>query len=394
MVVAPFSVTRLPRIVFGEGSVQQVPTLAASFGRRALLVTGRRSLREAPAWSLLVAGLATHGVAWESLQVAGEPSPELVDGAVTRFRGAGIEVVVGIGGGSALDVGKAVAGLLPRGRSVLDYLEGVGAELPYEGPSLPFVAVPTTAGTGSEATRNAVLSRPGPDGFKRSFRDEQLVARVALVDPDLMASCPRALVAADGMDAVTQLLESFVSSRANPFTDALALSGLEAAREGLWAWLEGGARAAEGRRKMAYAALLSGITLAQAGLGAVHGLAAPLGARFPIPHGVACGTLLAEVTAANVAALERREPAHPALEKFERLGVVLAADPGAAPPRRALVETLRDWTRRLELPRLGAFGVTAADTSAVVAGSRGSSMRSNPVVLGDDELAAVLRSRM
>jgi len=248
---------------------------------------------------------------------------------------------VGIGGGSALDAAKAIAGLLRVGDSVMDYLEGVGPEKPYTGPAVPFIAVPTTAGTGSEATKNAVLSRHGRDGFKKSFRDERLVAQHALVDPDLLIGCPPELIAANGMDALTQLVESWTSLRANPFTDALALSGLEAARDALLPWYENAGGPADiteaARSRMAYASLISGITLAQVGLGAVHGLASPLGAFFPIPHGVVCGTLLAEATDINIRAMRERDRHNPALARYARLAEILLglerASAAAAPVR-------------------------------------------------------------
>ena len=269
-VIPAFSVSCLPRIVFGDGSLRQVPKLSATFGKRVLLVTGGHSLRNSPYWDILTGDLLAQGVSWEELRIEGEPSPQSVDEAVRAWRGAKIEVVVGIGGGSVLDAAKAVAGLLPHGNSVMDHLEGAGPEHPYNGPATPLIAVPTTAGTGSEATKNAVLSVQGMQGFKKSFRHDLLVPRYAVVDPLLLTSCPPSLIAANGMDALTQLLESYVSSRANPFTDALALSGLDAARRGLLDWYEGKDRAASARSSMAYAALLSGITLAQAGLGSVQ----------------------------------------------------------------------------------------------------------------------------
>jgi alcohol dehydrogenase len=391
--IPPFSISNLPRIIFGENSLDQVPDLLNSFGRRVLIVTGGKSFRDSVRWQRLLDALKRKGISWEDMVVDREPSPQLVDDAVQAFRHAGIEAVLGIGGGSVLDAAKAVAGLLPHGNSVMDHLEGVGPERPYQGPSLPFVAVPTTAGTGSEATKNAVLSVQGPDGFKKSFRHESLVAKYAVVDPDLLATCPPGLIAANGMDALTQLLESFVSARANPLTDALALSGLARVRDGLLAWYEGGEGAAEGRAAMAYAALLSGITLAQAGLGAVHGLAAPLGAFFPIPHGVACGALVAEATRVNIDAMEQREPRNPALEKYARAGRLFRGkarmdDAGA---RVALVQVLEEWTARLNMPSLGAYGVGEADLDRIVAHSRGNSMKTNPVVLDDGEVRRILQ---
>jgi alcohol dehydrogenase class IV len=311
------------------------------------------------------------------------------------LRNEAVDVVIGIGGGSALDAAKAIAGLLRPGNSVMDHLEGVGPELPYGGPATPFIAVPTTAGTGSEATKNAVLSVQGPDGFKKSFRDEKLVADVALVDPDLLATCPPAVIAANGMDAFTQLLESYVSSRAAPLTDSLAWGGMKAARDGLLA-LYDDAGNAEAREQMAYAALVSGITLAQVGLGSVHGLAAPLGAFFPIPHGVACGTLVATATRINIEALRVREPAHPALAKYALVGQLLSKQGHVeqAAGHAALIDTLEAWTHALGLPTLSHYGVTPGDIPRIVANSRGSSMKTNPIRLEDDEIAVILAARI
>lgn len=393
---SPFSISLLPKIEFGAGSVAKVPGLAASFGKRALLVTGSKSLRDSPHWAMLTHGLEAAGMNWEGFQVSGEPSPQLVDDAVAQLKSGDFDVVIGIGGGSVLDAAKAIAGLLKPGNSVMDHLEGVGPELPYRGPATPFIAVPTTAGTGSEATKNAVLSTHGKDGFKKSFRDEKLVPRYAVVDPDLLATCPPELIAANGMDALTQLLESLVSTRANPFTDALALSGLTAARDGLLQWYEGGPNAAEGRAKMAYAALLSGITLAQVGLGSVHGLAAPLGAFFPIPHGVVCGTLVAEATRMNIDVMEARDPENPALLKYAQAGRLFRnrTHLEAVGARVFLVHTLSELTKQLQLPGLSAYGVSEADLDHVVANCRGSSMKTNPIVLTDVEVRQLLAKRL
>jgi alcohol dehydrogenase class IV len=393
-----FTLGRLPRIEFGPGSMARVPAIVAAHGSRALLVTGGRSLVRSGRRDRLVAGLASAGV-----EVAGEasvieePSPTLVDGIVAANRAGRVNVVLAVGGGSVLDAGKAVAGLLRTGTRVVDHLEGLPGFTPWPGPSVPFVAVPTTAGTGSEATRNAVISERGATGWKRSFRDERLVAADAVVDPELLAGLGPVSIATNGMDALTQLLESYVSLRATPVTDALALSGLEAARDGLLAWHADpeGPGAGAARTRMAYASLLSGICLAHAGLGAVHGLASPLGAQFPVPHGGACGATLAAVTAANISALEAREPDGRALARFARLGRIVAGVPGAAPDdvaRAALVATLADWTRRLGVPGLAAYGIDDAAIPALVADARGSSMRTNPIVLTDEELAGILRA--
>ncbi len=407
--VGPFGVSRLPRIVFGAGRISELSAIAAGYGRRVLLVTGGRSFREGGAWTPLLEGMASAGLAWDHLAVSGEPGPELVDSAVADRRREPPDVVVGIGGGAALDAAKAIAGLLRTGTSVLDHLEGVGRGLPYPGPATPFIAVPTTAGTGSEATRNAVISGRLPGAaaddppFKKSFRDERLVAAVALLDPDLLAGCPPAVIAGDGMDALTQLLEAFTSTGASPFSDAVARSGLAAIGGALPAWhaaaLAGRATSetVPERGAMAWAALCSGIALANAGLGAVHGLVAPLGARFGVHHGTGCGALVAAVTRTNLAALAERAPGSPALARYAEAGRLLAGDPPGAPSlrtdddaRTALVASLDGLTAALRIPRLAAFGVNADAFPALVAESRGSSMRTNPVVLTDEEVAAIL----
>ena len=399
-----FGVARIPRLVVGPGRISELPALVAETGRRALLVTGVRSFTGGPAWGALVRALREAGIAWDHLAVAGEPSPELVDAAVAAHRDVPPDVVVGIGGGSALDAAKAIAGLLRSGSTALDHLEGVGRGVPYPGPPTPFIAVPTTAGTGSEATRNAVLSGrlPGTaDGappFKKSFRDERLVARVAILDPDLLAGCPPAVIAGDGMDAVTQLLEAFTSTGASPFTDAIARAGLVAAAVALPGWhaaavegLPAQVSAAE-RAAMSWAACCSGIALANAGLGAVHGIVAALGARYPMPHGLGCGVLLGATTRTNLAALAERAPHAAARRRYAEAGRILAGAPTLSDDeaREVLVATLDAWTEQLAIPRLASFGAAAADLPGLVAESRGSSMRTNPIALTDAEIAGIL----
>ncbi|MCX7092972.1 MAG: iron-containing alcohol dehydrogenase [Methylobacter sp.] len=397
MQFSPFSISRLPRISYGSGRAAEVPALAAGYGRTALLVTGKQSFCATAGWQTFTQALEKNGVSWLHFTVSGEPSPMLVDQAVSRFRNKAIDVVIGIGGGSVLDAAKAIAGLLPHGNSVMDHLEGVGNNIPYRGPSTPFIAVPTTAGTGSEATKNAVLSVQGPNGFKKSFRDECLIPEYAIIDPDLLTTCPPELVAADGMDAFTQLLESYVSLKANPFIDALAWSGMTAVKEGFFAaWQGNEPEAGLGRAAMAYAALLSGITLAQVGLGSVHGLASPLGAFFPIPHGVVCGTLVSVATEINITAMQQREPQNPALAKYAQVGRLLTGrddldDTGA---HSALIALLADWSEQLQLPRLNGYGISADDFPMIIANSRGSSMLTNPIVLTDREIREILQRRI
>ncbi len=394
---SPFSISRLPRIVYGRGKLSVVPALAAQYGKHVLLVTGKHSFFGTERWDTLTQGLTSNGITWRHLTVSGEPSPQLVDDAVALFRPECIQAVIAIGGGSVLDAAKAVAGLLPHGNSVMDHLEGVGENLPYHGPSTPFIAVPTTAGTGSEATKNSVLSVLGRDGFKKSFRDECLIPEYAVVDPDLLNTCSRELIAADGMDAFTQLLESYVSVKANPFVDALAWSGMVAVKAGLFAaWEAAEPAAGEGRAAMAYASLLSGITLAQVGLGSVHGLASPLGAFFPIPHGVVCGTLVAVATEINIKAMQARDPSNKSLSKYAQVGRLLSGNDELSDENahQRLIALLNDWSEKLQLPRLSRYGIAAVDFPRIVANSRGSSMQTNPIVLTDEEVHSILAERL
>jgi alcohol dehydrogenase len=397
--IGAFELGRLPRITFGPGRVEAVPRIVAGHGRHALLVTGGHSFRAGPHCAPLLDGLARAGVALEEVVVEGEPSPELVDEVVSGRRGRGIDVVLGIGGGSVLDAAKAIAGLLEAGTTALDHLEGVGRGVPYEGPALPLVAVPTTAGTGSEATRNAVLSRRGPGGFKKSFRDERLVARDAVVDPDLLVGLPTRQIADNGMDALAQLLESLTSTRTSPITDALALAGLRAVRAGLVPWFDAVSAASDdaaARSNMALAALASGLTLAHTGLGSVHGLASPLGALFPIPHGAACGATLVAATRVNLDALAERDPDGPGLRRYADAGRALSGRDGLedGSARAALIDALEGLAGRLDIGGLGRYGVGESDVATLVAEARGTSMRTNPIELADYDVEWIVRESL
>jgi len=396
MQIAPFSIARLPRIEFGNGVLARLPNLVKQYGSRVLLVTGSGSIESAEQWQQMKEWLDQDHDTSFHVRITQEPSPAIVDEIVNEYRNQSIDVVIGLGGGSVLDAAKAIAGLLRINNSVMDFLEGVGPELPYPGPAVPFIAVPTTAGTGSEATKNAVLSVLGMDGFKKSFRDEQLVAQYALVDPQLLATCPPELIAANGMDALTQIMESFVSLKANVFTDALAISGLRACRDGLPAWYHNHGDQQQARESMAYASLISGINLAQTGLGSVHGLASPLGAFFPIPHGVVCGTLVSTATRVNIEAMQLREPDNPALDKYARLATILCNRKFREQDDayRALIALLDEWTQAMELNRLGEYGVQHDDFEHIIKHCRGSSMKTNPIVLTDKEIYGILDERI
>jgi len=393
-----FNFAATPHIHFGAGERAKLKGLAASFAddqcKTILLVTGGNSFDASPMCKALLDELSADFDV-RRIRVGGEPSPELVDAAVAEFHALHPCCVIAIGGGSAVDAGKAIAGLLPLGESVMEYLEGVGKGRAYQGPATPFIAVPTTAGTGGETSKNAVLSVIGEHGFKKSFRDEMLVARHIVLDPELTLSCPPDVTAACGMDAFTQLLESYVSSRANPMSDALAFSAMCLVRDHLTTAVEQGDDI-QARSAMLYASAMSGLTLANAGLGSVHGLASPLGAYFPIPHGVVCGTLLHAATALNISAMQAREPANPGLGKYADAGRLLADDAGLSDAEAllALEDVLHGWCERLKMPRLGEYGIGEADVARIVAGSRGNSMQTNPIVLSDDEIAGLISSRL
>ena len=378
-----------PRIVFGRGRVAEIGPVARSLGRRALLVYNGDEPGAGGPVDRVAALLREASVETTLFRQRGEPRVADVERAVAAAREAGCDVLVALGGGSAIDCGKAIAGVVANGGSPLDYMEVIGRGRPLTRAALPWVAVPTTAGTGAEVTRNAVVGEPARK-FKASLRSELLLPRVALVDPELGKGVPPAVTAASGMDALCQLIESYTSSGAGPMTDALALKGIALVADALpRAYRDGGDL--DAREAMALAALLSGITLTNAGLGAVHGFAAPLGANFPAPHGVVCAALLPHVIGANVAALRARSPDHPTLGRYATIGRLVGVSPDLDAARRVTADLARD----LHVPRLGEFGVTEADVAPMVAlAKKASSMRFNPVVLPDDVLAEVLRAAL
>lgn len=373
------------RVVFGAGRAREAGVLARELGgRRALVVTGRSAGRAGPVLdSLRQAGLAAEGFA-----VAGEPTLDAVRQATAAAVAHGADVVLGVGGGSALDAAKAVAALAASRTDPLDHLEVVGCGQPLPCPALPVIAVPTTAGTGSEVTRNAVLLSPG-HRVKASLRSPHLLPRVALVDPELLPGAPPAVTAAAGLDALSQLVEPFLSARAQPLTDALAREGLpRSARSLRRACLEASPPAAVWE-DLALASLFGGLCLANAGLGAVHGFAAPIGGMFGAPHGAVCAALLPAALEANERALRERAPSHPALPRLAEVARLLTGDAGAEAADG--VRWLRQLLADLGVPGLSAHGLTPACVAEVVPAARAaSSMRGNPVALTDEELSSVL----
>jgi alcohol dehydrogenase class IV len=295
--VKPFQFSRLPLICFGTGKIQVLPGLIRRYGNVIILVTDQRSFIKSSYAQVLFESFRKEGIRYHHFVITGEPSPEMVDTAVEKFKNEEVNAVVSIGGGSVLDAGKAISAVMRVQGSVREYLEGTGSR-EHPGTKLPFIALPTTSGTGSEATKNAVISQIGKSGFKKSLRHDNFVPDIAVVDPDLTLSCPQNITAASGMDCFTQLTESFLSNKSCKYTDALAWEGLKAIKSSLIQSYVNG-QDPEARSGMAFAALTSGICLANAGLGVVHGLASSVGVMFPVPHGVVCGTLMAQIGRAS-----------------------------------------------------------------------------------------------
>ncbi|NTW52606.1 MAG: iron-containing alcohol dehydrogenase [Chlorobiaceae bacterium] len=388
-----FTLLPLPLIHFGPGRISDLLSFCSSFGRNLLLVTGKHTLQRSGRLTALLEEFGRNGINCTHLPVDGEPSPELVDRAVDLGRTKNVEVVAAIGGGSVMDAGKAISAMLLHHHSVERFIEGQEGCLPHDGRKVPFIAVPTTSGTGSEVTNNAVISRVGPGGYKRSLRHPAFVPDIAIVDPELMVTAPAGLTAASGMDACTQLLEAYLSPFANPYTDALACSGLERfSRSFMKACGEGAAEVAV-RADMAYAALMSGIALANAGLGIVHGFASSVGGLVGIPHGTLCATLLAESTRENIEQLRGHGADHPALIKFAKAGEILTGLPGGNIREGCdrLVGRLEEWQAKLEFPRLGAYGLREQDFDDIITATRS---KSNAVGLDSSSMRRILTARL
>ncbi len=380
-----FEFSTAQRIVFGAGCASDAAELAADFGRRVLMVTGRSGLHAAA----LISSLEQRGFSVGRFTVTAEPAVELISSGIAQGRDEKAEVVIGLGGGSVLDAGKAIAALISNPGSPLDYLEVIGKGIPLSRRTLPFIAIPTTAGTGSEVTRNAVLSVP-EKRIKVSLRSRAMLPAVALVDPELTRTLPAALTVSTGMDALTQLIEPFVSLKANPFSDAICREGLPRIARSL----REAVRSPENlmaREDMSLASLCGGLALANAGLGAVHGLAAALGGMFFAPHGALCASLLHATCAANVRQLAMDCPTHPALARFRTVAILLTGDPEAE------IDDGLNWlatlAKDLQVPPLRHLGVSSEEFEEVAQASlRTSSMKGNPVALGIKTLVSILET--
>ncbi len=378
-----FEFATATRIVFGSGALPELGPIVAEMGKRALVVTGRTIARAAP----LLDALAQEGIDTVTFSVEGEPTTEVARLATERAREADCDLVIGFGGGSALDTGKAVSALLTNAGDLLDYLEVIGRGNPLTQRSAPYIAIPTTAGTGAEVTRNAVLASP-EHRVKVSLRSPLMLPRLALVDPELTHSMPPEVTASTGLDAIAQVMEPYVSKRANPLTDALCREGMRRAARSLRRACENGDDSGA-REDMALASLFSGLALANAGLGAVHGFAGPIGGMFDAPHGAVCGLLLPHVMALNVQALQERSPESDALRRYDEMAQVLTGSSSATADDG--LAWMQDLCDELRVPSLGSYGIVRGDFPDIVEkASVAGSMRGNPIQLTPDEMEEIL----
>ena len=378
-----FEFATATRILFGQGTLKEAAPLAASFGRRALIIAGSTSNHVAR----LIEHLKSHNIEVAMFDVSGEPSIETVQAGMKAAHEHGCTVIVGLGGGSAIDTGKAIAALLTNPGDPLNYLEVIGRGQPLQQTPLPYLAIPTTAGTGSEVTRNAVLASH-EYRVKVSLRSPLMLPRAAIIDPELTYSLPPSITASTGLDALTQLIEPYTCNSPNPLVDAICREGMQRAARSLKRAYQDG-KDIEARENMSLAALFGGMALANAKLGAVHGFAGPLGGLFPAPHGMICARLLPFVFEANVRALQTREPHSPALQRYDEVAQLLTGRSTAG--ASDVIEWLHQLCGDLSLAPLSQFGFTTADIPAVVAqAQKASSMKGNPIALTEEELQTIL----
>ena len=383
-----FEFSTAGRIVFGPGALGELRGALREQGvRRLLIVHGSNAQRARPL--LEIAGET--GIDCAQFSVPCEPTTDMVAEGVRLAREAECDGVIGLGGGSAIDAAKAIAGLAANPGELMDYLEIIGGGRLLTKPALPWIAIPTTSGAGTEVTRNAVIISP-ENRVKVSLRSPLLLARLAIVDPELTRDLPPPITAATGLDALTQLIEPYVCTRANPMTDGLCVEGMRRVARSLRRAFEDGAADGAAREDMALASLFGGLALANAGLGAVHGFAAPIGGMFPqAPHGAVCAALLPHVMRVNIRALRERAAGSPVLERYDRVARILTG--GDRAPADEGVAWVVDLCGALQIPKLGFHCISRADIPVLVQnGSRASSMKPNPIALTSDELAEILHA--
>jgi alcohol dehydrogenase class IV len=389
--VKPFQFARLPKIFFGSGKIKELPGIAKQCGSRIVLVTGKSSFIKSMHCEKLLDGFQNNGIIFNHVIISGEPSPEMVDKAVDGLNNTTVNAVVAIGGGSVIDAGKAISAMIYKTESVVEFLEEVGHKV-HPGTRIPFYAIPTTSGTGSEATKNAVISQTGREGYKRSLRHDNFVPDIAIIDPELTVQCPKDITAASGMDCFTQLTEAYLSDKSNEYTDTLSLEGLKKVKTSLTdSYFDGDN--IEARTGMAFAALTSGICLANAGLGAVHGFASSIGGMFNIPHGSVCGTIMAATNEVNVRELRRSNSNLMALRKYAILGELFLDKKGKSEAyyTDGFIDYLHILTDELKLPGLRNWGLEEKDLKLICSKT---DIKNNPVKLAVEDLQDIILRRL
>jgi len=382
-----FEFATAARIAFGAGKIREIGSLVRGYGRNALVVTGKNLNRANKLFELLKA----EGINITVFSVSGEPTIKVVEQGMAEGRAANCEFVISMGGGSVIDAGKAIAAMLTNEGDLLDYLEVIGRGRALTKGSAPFIAIPTTAGTGSEVTRNAVLAS-AEQRVKVSLRSPLMLPALALVDPELAYDLPPAVTASTGLDALTQLIEPFTCNRANPMTDAVCRDGIVRAARSLGVAFRDGGNAGA-REDMAVASVFGGLALANAGLGAAHGFAAPIGGMFPAPHGAVCAALLPQVMAVNLRALRSRSPGGETLKRYDEVARLVTGRASAEADDG--VRWIAGLVRELRIPGLSAYGVSSQHTGELVAkAAQASSMKANPIQLTSQELASVLEASL
>ena len=399
MNISSFSLCTNKKIIFKAGSIDELCAEILFYGRNTVLFTGGSSLENRGKLDSILKSFKTGNVQFTVYRINEEPSPDLVDKITSELRGKDIQCIAAVGGGSVIDAAKAVSAMLCETGSICDFLEGIGDREP-SGKKIPLIAVPTTAGTGSEVTFNAVLSRVGEKGFKKSLRHKNYTPDIAIIDPDLYAGCPPDIAASSGLDALSQLVEAYISTKSFFYTDILITGAIEAVFEALPvvtadrnvedicnetcedAWC-----------KMAYGSYISGMALANNGLSIVHGIAGPLGGFFPAPHGSICGSLFSAGMKATIDKLEKNDPDSPALLKFTRLGYIAAKSDDMLPKeaRSRFIQIIESMTDNMGIPRLADYGIVEADLEKI---ADASSNKNNPVKFDKEEIIGILRSRL
>ncbi len=387
-----FDFLRTPKVLFGEGAIEKLGSMARQFGSNVLLVHGKHSFVSSGCRDLVIKSLLDNDLSFFEYEIPSEPSPQLIDEAIRTFGECIVNCVIAVGGGSVLDSGKAISAMLPLRGNVIEYLEVVGFKK-TDGKKVPFIAVPTTSGTGSEATSNAVISKIGLNGFKCSLRHENYIPDIAIIDPGLALSCPPQITAACGMDTLTQLIEAYVSPKASMMTDSLIEKVMPLVKTSLVNAIKQGDRNIDARSSMAYASFISGVVLSNAGLGVVHGIASILGAAYPIPHGVVCGTLLAPATKININKILRESPGSSSHSKYVNIARMITGSHSSDYKGlcEKLIDELESLTTCTGVKTFSDYGVNPDHFDFLL--NNQNCNKNNPVQLTTDEILELISYR-